>query len=246
MQTHALSSLGVFRLRPDLRPSDATFPLGLGESGVHEVCEAAYGDMPALTGFVLAASKIRSGALFWITQSGLGLDHGGIFQNGIRHIRRGSLPILSASPRKLSDALWMIEEAIRSNAVGLVIAEIEDADFTASRRLALASSHHGVPVILLMPYTRQGATAATARWRVSPRASAPNHFDSRAPGCVRWHAVLERSRQVPHMAGRNFNLELNYETLSLLVVSGLAAHAVAPSETGCEDHSIASTIRSLG
>ncbi|MEM6534226.1 MAG: hypothetical protein AAF613_01190 [Pseudomonadota bacterium] len=237
---------GTFRLQATARQSDARFPLGLGTCGVHEVCEASFGDLPALTGFALSASPPRPGIIFWVGQGRSNRNHGGLLQAGLGHVRSPAPTILQTQPEKLIDALWTIEEAIRSNAVGLVIAEIEDADFTASRRLALASGRHGVPVVLLMPYTREGATAAAARWRVTPRPSAPNRFDPHAPGPARWHAVLERSRQAPHMAGRSFNLEQNDETLSLTVVPGLATHAPAPRKAGDEDRFPTGHVRQFG
>lgn len=218
----------VYRWQPARAESSAEFPLGLGEAGVHEVCEASFGDMASLTGFALAAAKPRRGAIAWIVQRRLALDHGSFLPAGRSEICRAPRPVISVDVSKLGDALWAIEEAVRSAAVGCVIAEIDHTDFTSSRRLALASGRHGVPVILLMPYACEGATAASARWRVSPRPSSQNVFDPRAPGHVRWRAVLERSRQAPHMAGKIFDLELNHETLSLSVVSRLAAHAPAP------------------
>ncbi|MBF4328339.1 hypothetical protein EAY16_24000, partial [Vibrio anguillarum] len=66
-------------------------------------------------------------------------------------------PRLSLTARTLPDALWAVEEAVVSGAVSLVVAEIEAADFTATRRLTLASGRHGVPVVLLMPPTCEGA-----------------------------------------------------------------------------------------
>ena len=225
----ALQTPGVFRLGEASAPREpARFPLGLGASGVHEVCEAGFGDMAALTGFALSASPVRRGAIAWISQSTTLANHGHIFGAGLSAIRTKRPDILYIGTRKLTEALWATEEAIRSSAAGLVIAELSDLDFTASRRLTLAASRHGVPVILLMPYTREGASAATARWRVSPRPSAPNRHDRTAPGAARWQAVLERSRQVPHMAGHVFDLELDDETLSLTVVSGLASDAPTP------------------
>jgi protein ImuA len=207
----------------------ATFPFGLGASGVHELAEASFGDMAALTGFALAAAPRKAkGAVFWITQNRLSLEHGHLLQGGANLYRPACPAYVSVYPRQLCDALWIIEEAVRSSAVSLVVAEIEDADFTASRRLALASGRHGVPVILLMPYTRQGATAASARWRVGPRPSARNLFDPHAPGHARWHVELERSRQVPHLAGRCFDVSFNDETLSLSMAPGLAAGSAAP------------------
>lgn len=221
---------GVFRLPAAPARARPAFPLGLGQSGVHEVCEADFGDMGALTGFVLAAAKLAPGAVFWVRQGKLKREHGRLLEAGLESLIRARRTILHAETRKLADTLWAVEEATRSSAVSMVIAELEDVDFTASRRLTLASARHGVPVILLMPWRREGATAASARWRVQPRPSAPNPYDPRAPGALRWRAVLERSREAPFMAGHVFNLELDDETLSLRVVSGLAADAPAPRQ----------------
>ena len=230
----SLSSLpkGVFRAGASRAGQPARFPFGLGESGVHEICEAQHGDLAALTGFALTAAQLRDAPLLWISHASLARDHGGILQAGTAQLRALQAPLLTVSAHKRIEALWIIEEAIRSNAVGLVIAELDGADFTASRRLTLASSRHGVPVILLMPYTRNGSTAATARWRVSPRPSAPNRYDANAPGSARWHAVLERTRQSPHLAGSTYNLDFNDETLSLSVAAGLAAHTLHPRAAG--------------
>lgn len=219
---------GLYRAAYQSALVPPAFPFGLGETGVHEVCEASFGDMAALTGFALAAARLRRGALVWISQRNLIMDHGGCLQAGLAQLRRGAPHILSIDVIRLSDALWTIEEAVRSSAVGGVVAEIGSMDFTASRRLALAAGRHGVPVILLMSYTCEGATAASARWRVSARPSAPNAFDARAPGNIRWRAVLERCRQAPGLAGKVFDLELNDETLSLSVVSAVASYAPAP------------------
>ena len=55
---------------PQQQPS-LSFPLGLGEVGVHEICEASHGDFPAMTGFALAARTRRKGPVIWIRQSSL-------------------------------------------------------------------------------------------------------------------------------------------------------------------------------
>ena len=219
------------------------FPFNLGVLGVHELCEANYGDLPALTGFSLAAKADRHGAVLYVQQSVLGVEHGNILQVGAARLQSESNPMMSVQTRKLNEALWAIEEGIKSAAVGLVIAEIEDCDFTASRRLVLASSRYGVPVILLMPHTREGATAATARWRICPRLSANNRFDPRGLGSARWHTVLERSRKAPHFAGRCFDLEWNDETLSLTMVPGLAPYQIEARKDASPDHSERSQTR---
>lgn len=227
---------GVFRLRSAMPKGTAAFPLGLGEVGLHEVAETRFGDMPALTGFVLAAmGQGQRGAGLWVSQHRLTGEHGALQQAGFTAWRGANSGNLLVRPSKVSDALWVVEEAVRSSAVSFVVAEIEAADFTATRRLALAAGRYGVPVVLLMPYTREGATAAAARWRVSPRTSAPNRFDPRALGRPRWQAILERTRQAPHMVGRVFDIEFDDETLSMHVVPGLVAGSPAPRTPQDED-----------
>lgn len=207
----------------------AAFPFGLGVSGVHEVAEEAYGHWAAITGFVLATARpARKGAYLWVSQNTVGQDAGHVPAATFREMTGGTLPRLSVITHKATEALWVTEEAIASGGVRHVIAELEEADFTATRRLALASEKHGVSVTLLLPHTCAGATAAATRWRVGTRPSSVNRYDPRAPGHPRYRAVLERCRTAPAAAGQAFDLEWNDETLSLHMVSGMVAGPAAP------------------
>lgn len=209
-----------------------TFPFGLGRHGLHEVAEADYGDRAAATGFVLTAARpARKGVILWISQVSTARDLGTLTEAALREMTGGSMRRLNIITRHTRDALWAAEEAIVSGAATHVIAEVEGADFTSTRRLTLVSGRHGVPVTLLLPHGCEGATAAATRWRISPRPSAANPYDPRAPGYARWHAQLERCRAAPAMAGHEFDLEWNDETLSLCMVSGVAARPSAPRQT---------------
>ncbi|WP_300382050.1 hypothetical protein, partial [Henriciella sp.] len=232
MDIASLKAKGLVWTHAKANASAGRFPYGLGQQGVHELIEARYGDMPTLAGFALTAMASASdGTVLWVSQWKTGRDHGTIRPSGMNQLCRQLPGLLFAWPRRTADALWCVEEGIVSKAVSLVIAELDDVNFTASRRLALAASRHGVPVILMLPYRHQGATAATARWRIRSRASSPNRYDSRAPGATRWRASLERCRTHPQMSGHSFDLELDHETLSLRVVSGLGTDTPAPGET---------------
>lgn len=207
---------------------NATFPYGLGMEGLHEVLEESYGDRAAATGFVLTASKpTRPQAILWISQASTRRDMGSPSECALREMTRGNISRLSLSTRHARDALWAAEEAVISCAVSHVIAEVDAADFTATRRLTLASRRHGVPVTLLLPYRCEGATAAATRWRIATRPSSTNPYDAQAPGLARWSASLERCRTVPSATGRTFDIEWNDETLSLRVVSGMVAGPLA-------------------
>lgn len=205
------------------------FPHGLGVSGLHEVAEAEYGDRAAATGFVLAAARPTGrGILLWISQAQAARDMGIVPEAALQTMASRKLQRLTVMTRHASEAFWAIEEAVTSGAVSHVIAEVETADFTATRRLTLASARHGVPVTLLLPHRTEGATAAATRWRIAPLPSALNRYDPLAPGYARWRTVLERCRTAPGAAGRSFDLEWNDETLSLSVVSGMASGQATP------------------
>lgn len=225
MATKSILPKGVYKLQTPSQPSAIAFPYGLGVNGVHELCERTYGDMSSVLGFALAANPGRLGCVFYIQQHGLSCEHGDVLLSAAQRFSPNFRRALHVRVYKSTDALWAVEEAVKSSAVGLVIAELEACDFTASRRLALASSRYGIPILLLLPHHSEGASAATARWRIKPLLSANNRYDARALGAPRWQARLERSRQAPHLAGRIFNVEWNDETLSLTMVPKLVSHA---------------------
>lgn len=224
------------------------FPYGLGLRGVHEVAAREHGDRAAAGGFAVAAglAKAGPGAIVWVGEQGSRRESGRLAGRGLAMfgVDPGRLVFVEAG--KPRDALWAVEEAMTSAAVALVVAEVSGMDFTASRRLALASEARGRPAILLPGHRCEGATAAAARWRVSARASGPNRWDRRAPGHPRWRAVLERSRAAPGAVGRVHDLEFDHEALSLHMVSGLATGASGPPATAAAATGTPSAWRETG
>ena len=217
--------------------ADMPFPFGLGAVGsVHEVIADRFGDYTAATGFAMAgcsALKLHKGAqCLWVGQRTATHNHGAPYAGGMASLAFGDdLRLGYVACRKACDVLWCVEEAINAQAVRLIIAEVVDVDFTASRRLVLAAAKHGVGVILLLPHGAGGATAATARWRVAAQPSAPNAYDSLGLGRARWQVSLERARHVPQKAGSEYNVDWDDATLSLSILSKLAPDA-AETDTG--------------
>jgi protein ImuA len=229
MDITTLKARGLIRPVTAASAQPDAFPYGLGVHGVHEVTETAYGHRAAATGFVLGMLRpTQKGACLWICQTSVSRDAGRIPAASLQQMTGGQGPRLCINARKSAEALWSAEEGIMSGAVRHVVVELEEADFTATRRLALASEKHGVPVTLLLPHSRSGATAAATRWRVGTQLSAMNRHDPRAPGQPRYRALLERCRTAPAAVGQAFDLEWNDETLSLHMVSGMAAGPAAP------------------
>jgi protein ImuA len=234
MDFATLKAKGLVRAVTAPPAAEAEFPFGLGRQGLHEIAEGAYGDRAAATGFLLAAiGETLSGAWVWVRQTSIMLDTGEVPEAALPSV--SSRLRLTVQARNAQTALWAAEEAVVSGAASLVIAEVDRADFTSSRRLTLASTRHGVPVILMLPHDCEGATAAASRWRLTSRPSAPNRHDPQAPGHPRWRAVIERCRTAPSATGQTFDLEWNDETLSLSVAPGLAAGPPAPHTAADEE-----------
>ncbi|MFN7054012.1 ImuA family protein [Hyphomonas sp.] len=227
MSLETLRSSGLVRPLTLPAPAGLAFPYGLGRTGLHEMAEAAYGARAAMTGFLCAVMQsAEAGAWIWVQQASFRREEGSVPERALAD--SPCVLRLTVEARNGREALWAAEEAVVSGAARLVIAEVDEADFTATRRLALASGRHGVPAVLMLPYNCAGPTAAATRWRIGPRPSAPNRYDPHAPGAARWRAVLERCRAAPAATGKAFDLEWTDETLSLSVVSGLATGPAAP------------------
>ena len=220
----------------DLRPLTRfnAFPFGLGQAGLHELVEARHGDMTALTGLAFA-SLDKQGAILWISQHRAHLEYGIAFEPGVQVFLKRWQPILHVYTDKSLDALWAADEALRSGGIGAIIAEVQTADFTATRRLKLASDRSGIPLILLMPHTREGASACETRWRISSQPSTSNVYDPKGLGAPRWRAVLERCRAVPDRMGETFDLEYDDETVSLHLVSRLVSGTIAAGSQDRDD-----------
>jgi len=131
-----------------------------------------------------------------------------------------------------AEALWTLEQALRSGAVSLALGAADGATLAQSRRLDFAAKQ-GEAVGLILPRGLDGLSAARRRWRISTTASAIDPDDARAPGPARLIAELVRGRGERPGA---WMLEQDDETHRLRLADrladlGLAAigHAGAPS-----------------
>ena len=133
-----------------------------------------------------------------------------------------------------AQALWAMEEALRTPAVGAVCAEIDAVDLTASRRLQLAAEAGGTFGLLLRGTINSAGNSAgngavpprasMTRWRVSAAPSGPA-WPASLPGATRWQVELLRARGGrPHHWLLEWRHDPDYET------AGGFALAAAPGD----------------
>jgi protein ImuA len=185
-------SLGIAEVHRHLPNS------GLACGVLHEVAAETHGDQPSALGFVFAlmisAQRMRPGATVFIATRRALVDFGNPYGHGLRQLGLDTGRLLFIETGSDRDALWALEETLRSQAgVAIVAGAIEgDLDLTVSRRLNLAAATHGTPLVALRAAAKAGTNAAATRWRVAAAPAARDHFGGFAHW--RWRATLERCR----------------------------------------------------
>ena len=143
-------------------------------------------------GFLLAQLRTDK-PLLWVQERMAILESGRVHPPGIP-----SQNLIHVEARDAREALWAMEEGVRCSALSGVIGEIwgdpRALDFTATRRLAVASERTGVPCWLVRLDGTANLSGARMRWRVASGPSLPNDLDPRAPGTPAWDAELFRAR----------------------------------------------------
>jgi protein ImuA len=175
---------------------DAHLPLGgLAFGALHEVAPGAAGDLPAAFGFMaalLGRMPPRGPVLLVASRRGLadcGRPHG----HGLNALGLDPARLILVETRQERQALWAIEEALRSGAPVAVAGAVGTGlDLKASQRLQLAARSSGLPLLLLRPVAATGASAAATRWRIGAAEAARDRFGLIAGW--RWRVHLERCR----------------------------------------------------
>jgi protein ImuA len=144
----------------------------------------------------LLAQLDTSKPLLWVQDRMAILESGRIHPPGLP-----SQNIIHVEAGDARDALWAMEEGVRCSALSCVIGELwgdpRALDFTATRRLAVASERSGVPCWLVRLGGTANLSGARMRWRIGSMPSLVNPLDPRAPGTPAWDAELFRARGAP-------------------------------------------------
>ncbi len=143
----------------------------------------------------IAAGKNKR--ILWCWPERAAREAGRLYGPGLAALGLDASAVLIVETARASDALWALEEGLKSGSLALAVGVLPDIALTPARRLALAAAEHATPALLLTD-ARAGVTAATAtRWRIGSEKSAPHPFDPEAPGGARLAVTLERCRGRP-------------------------------------------------
>jgi protein ImuA len=179
-----------------LAPLDAHLPQGgLTVGALHEVAPLEPGDMPAAFGFLvalLARFVPSTRPLLFVAPSHAFAEHGRPHGHGLARLGLDPARLILVETRNDKQALWALEEALRSTVPAAVGGAVARLDLKASQRLQLAAGEAGLPLLLLRKPIIEDASAAATRWRIGAAEAARDRF-----GLVeraRWNVRLERCR----------------------------------------------------
>jgi protein ImuA len=146
-------------------------------------------------GFLLAQVDPAK-PLLWVQERMAILESGRLHPPGLP-----SQNLVHVEARDSREALWAMEEGLRCAALSCVIGEIwgdpRALDFTATRRLAVASERSSVPCWLVRLGGTANLSGARMRWRIASAPSLINDLDPKASGTPAWDAELFRARGTP-------------------------------------------------
>jgi protein ImuA len=222
MTAHTLSQLpGIRHGLAGLAPlcgqtnQEAQAVFDLQPPGLCELVAESRDSYGAATALALAGLADRHEALIWVSAFSRRREYGRPYAHGLEALGWQPRQLLYVEPKREADVLWAVEEAARAAGTGTVLAEVAEADFTATRRLQLITTRTGARIVLLFEPGREGTSAARDRWQIAPLPSPSPFHDQRAIGPARWRARLLRSRHQPTHNGQSLILEFCHASLSL-------------------------------
>jgi len=180
---------------------------GLDGAGLHEIAAntASLNDDAAATLFAAGiAARFADKPGFTVLWA---LSRFDLYAPGLEQVGLSPDKVLYAQGRKDSDVLALAEDGLRDGALACVVAEVKAADQTATRRLQLAASDGGTPILLYRRHRSRDRcpldqpSSAMTRWRIGCASSAPLPYPG--VGRARWSVELVRQRN-----GNPFSLEL--------------------------------------
>ncbi len=207
---------------------------GLEPSGLHEIQPRSHSDSWAALGFALGLLRRRMAAFgmaernlsLWAFSPGAAHEFGHPYGPGLLAFGIDPSALLMVEARRATDLAWTLEEGLKARALIAVLGQIDGANWTLGRRLALAAQAHRTPCLLISSPGTGELGAAMTRWRIETAPSCPHPFDASAPGARRWRATLERCRWGP--TGLTWDLEWSDDAYRFRLAAPLADRADDP------------------
>jgi protein ImuA len=166
---------------------DATFPLG----AVHEFLSAKPEDVAATSGFItglMSSLMGNNGTALWISSMRT------LFPPALKSFGIEPDRVIFIDLQNARQVSWAMEEALKCCALTVVVGELNEVDFTTSRRLQLAVEQSQVTgFILRNRYRTVQTTACVSRWKITSIAS-ERIDDLPGIGFPTWRVELLRVR----------------------------------------------------
>ena len=166
---------------------NGSFPVG----AMHEFISSGKEDLAATAGFIAAvAGKLmkNGGASLWIGSSR------SVFPPALKFFDIDPEKIIFIDLRREKDVTWAMEEALKCDSLAAIVGEIQELNFTASRRFQLAVEKSRVTGFILRCNPRNpNIIACVARWKIT---SLPGLLNDDMPGVgfPRWNVELLKIR----------------------------------------------------
>lgn len=164
-----------------------SFPLGAIHEFICADAESAASTNGFITG-VLSSLMRKNGVSLWISSSQK------VFAPSLKCFGIQPDKIIFVNVQKPRDVLWCVEEALKCEGVAAVIGEMDDLNFTVSRRFQLAVEQSRVTGFIIRNIPRHlNTTASIARWQIN---SLPSISYNNMPGInfPRWNIELLKVR----------------------------------------------------
>ncbi len=164
-----------------------TFPTG----AIHEFISYEPASAAATSGFISATTGklMREGGIcLWVA------GERKVFPFGLKYFGLAPDRVVFINAPRPKEALWIIEEALKCEAITAVIGEVKELGFSDSKRLQLAVERSGVTgLIHRYRPVAENAVACTTRWKIRPL-SGFSEDGLPGVGYPRWDVQLEKVR----------------------------------------------------
>lgn len=162
---------------------DAVLRGGLASSKLHEIAPVTDGDLGAASGFswALAARAAANGRdMLWIKTDFATIEGGDIYGPSCDLFGLPLRQLLMLNVTRPIDALWAMEEALKSRALACVVAELPNngtpADLTVTRRLTLAAQKGGGFGFLFRHRPSPFSSSAETCWEIATAPGVTDRF----------------------------------------------------------------------